>query len=388
VPKIRIAIDLPALTRALTAGLRSLTARFPRKTPIAAMAGTAAALLRRVPPKAAALAGAGLLVIGGGAYGLLSGNQHPPMIPRVVVPVEDPKAKAAAEAAAAEAAAAKARPAAINSPYDPVAMVPAPVEDLIEESLQGPLPRIGPNGRTPWQVYARPFVHDDARPRIALVVGGLGVSGSATTRVLETLPGPVTLAFSPHSDLLSPWFDQARRQGHEVLLSVPMEPLGFPRDDPGPNALLNALNAEQNVQRLRWTLSRVSGYVGATTLSGSRFTATPEAMRPILGELRQRGLIFFDSRTSPRSVATVEATKLGLPRAVADSQIDRIPSRSAIDAELRALENIARTDGVAVGLANPYPVTLERLGQWLPTLEAKGIVLAPITAVVNKQADR
>ena len=92
-------------------------------------------------------------------------------IPRIVVPVLSPNSGGVIHSEPAKAAAPS-----VNSPYDPVPMVPAPVAGLIEESPRGPLPRIGADGRTPWQTYARPFFHDDKRPRIALVVGPMGIS--------------------------------------------------------------------------------------------------------------------------------------------------------------------------------------------------------------------
>ena len=276
----------------------------------------------------------------------------------------------------------------VNSPYDPVPMAPAPAAGLIEESPRGPLPRIGADGRTPWQTYARPFFHDDKRPRIALVIGPMGISSNATSRAIEGLPGAVTLAFSPTADQLGIWVDQARRLGHEVMLDLPMEPADFPRNDPGPNTMLVSLDPDRNQQRLLSALGRVSGYVGVTSLSGSRFTGAPDSIRPILTEVNRRGLMFLDALAGARSPAAREATKIGLPRAIGDGFIDAIPSKAAIEAQLRNLEEAARLDGAAVGIATPYPVTLDHLSQWIKTLEAKGIVLAPITALVNKQADR
>jgi uncharacterized protein len=303
-------------------------------------------------------------------------------IPRIVVPVLSPNSGGVIHPEPAKAAVS------VNSPYDPVPMAPAPAAGLIEESPRGPLPRIGADGRTPWQTYARPFFHDDKRPRIALVIGPMGISSNATSRAIEGLPGAVTLAFSSTADQLAIWVDQARRLGHEVMLDLPMEPADFPRNDPGPNTMLVSLDPDRNQQRLLSTLGRVSGYVGITSLSGSRFTGSPDSIRPILGEVNRRGLMFLDALAEARSPAAREATKMGLPRAIGDGLIDAVPSKAAIEAQLRNLEEAARLDGAAVGIATPYPVTLDHLSQWIATLEAKGIVLAPITALVNKQADR
>ena len=303
-------------------------------------------------------------------------------IPRIVVPVLSPDSGGVIHSEPAKVAVS------VNSPYDPVPMALAPVAGLIEESPRGPLPRIGADSRTPWQTYARPFFHGDKRPRIALVIGPMGISSNSTSRAIEGLPGAVTLAFSSTADQLAIWVDQARRLGHEVMLDLPMEPADFPRNDPGPNTMLVSLDPDRNQQRLLSTLGRVSGYVGVTSLSGSRFSGTPDSIRPILGEVNRRGLMFLDAQAGTRSPAAREATKIGLPRAIGDGFIDAVPSKAAIEAQLRNLEEAARLDGVAVGIATPYPVTLDYLSQWIATLEAKGIVLAPITALVNKQADR
>ena len=59
--------------------------------------------------------------------------------------------------------------------------------------------------------------------------------------------------------------DLARAQGHEVMLEMPMEPTGYPDNDPGPQTLLTTLTAEQNLDRLYWHLSRFQGYAGIAT---------------------------------------------------------------------------------------------------------------------------
>lgn len=271
----------------------------------------------------------------------------------------------------------------------PAGLAPAPDPALIEQTALGPLPRIGADGREPWQVYARPFDRSDARPRIAVVVSGLGRSSAATEAAIQDLPGEVTLAFLPYGQDLQHWINLARAAGHEVLLNLPMEPLDYPANDPGPNTLLTALSMEQNQSRLNWTLSRVTGYVGVTNHMGSRFTASEEAMAPVIETLKSRGLLFLDSREAVRSTGAILATKLQVPRAIVDRFVDkRNASRVAIDANLAEVERVAAADGVALAMGQQYPVTIERLRVWLDTLADKGVAVAPISAVVNMQADR
>ena len=113
----------------------------------------------------------------------------------------------------------------------------------------------------------------------------------------------MTFAFAPYGIDLERWVARARGEGHEVLLQVGMEPFDYPDNDPGPQTLLTSLTPEQNIDRLHWFLSRFQGYVGVTSLMGARFTATDQALAPVLREVGKRGLIYFDDGTSPRSVA-------------------------------------------------------------------------------------
>jgi len=270
----------------------------------------------------------------------------------------------------------------------PVALAASRNDALLEKTSAGLLPRPGEDGMAPWQYFARPFPQDDPRPRIAIVLTDMGVSRRATDTAVARLPGAVTLAFQAELDGLQAMIDQARADGHEVLLSVPMEPMGYPLNDPGPGTLLTSLSDERNVERLEKAMGSAMGYVGLTSTTGTLFTTRAENLRPILQQVQRRGLLFVDSWLVTASQATRLATELSLPRALADVQIDRVASPIGIDAQLAELERLAKINGVAVGFAQPLPVTIERLAEWAATLRDRGVVLAPVSAVVNRQADR
>jgi hypothetical protein len=282
-------------------------------------------------------------------------------------------------------------PAAVSPPPPPVAaaklgegQLALPDPALAERAKDGVLPMIGRDGRQPWQVYARPFDPNDKRPRVALAVANMGLSAAATDQAINGMPGGVTLVFAPFADGLKDTVARARGKGHEVLLSVPMEPEGYPRSDPGPQTLLASLSEVENQDRLAWALTRAEGYVGIANLTGSRFAASPRHLEPVLKTLRQRGLLFLDRwANSPQAPALQLAKDLGLPVAGVQMVVDQEPARSAIDGRLAELERIARRDGRAVGLALPYPLSLERIAVWASGLEARGVALAPVSAVVS-----
>lgn len=259
----------------------------------------------------------------------------------------------------------------------------APDPGLVQHTARGPLPVIGADGRKPWQVYARPVDTADKRPRVSIVITALGLSSAATEAAIQGLPGAITLAFAPYSRRLPEWIALARAAGHEVLLNLPLEPVNYPAFDPGPRTLLTSLSEQENKERLLWTLSRGTGYVGVADFMGSKFTMSREHMIPILLALNDRGLLFLDSRSAPRSQARDVARDVGIPFASAARFVDEWASREAIDARLSELERLAREQGAALGMALPYPVSLERIATWSARLEKAGIALVPVSAIAR-----
>jgi len=252
---------------------------------------------------------------------------------------------------------------------------------LLEDGRYGPMPRIAPDGRRPLVAHARPFDPDDPRPRLALLVVGLGLQDRLTSRAID-LPGEVSLHLSAYATEFDAWAERARAAGHEVLLDLPMEPLDYPADDPGPDVLLADATAEENLDRLSWLLARTTGYVGLAG-RGGRFAGS-EQESAVLGELTRRGLGLVELG-SDRLAGTAAA--LDLPYIATPAPIDQEPSATAIDRSLAALEAAALTRGGALGVAQAYPVSLERLERWTATLAAKGLALAPLSAFLIEDGD-
>src|SRR5262249_28052576 len=144
--------------------------------------------------------------------------------------------------------------------------------------------------------------------------------------------------------------DRAREAGHEILVEVPMEPFDFPESDPGPHALLVAASAEENLNRLQWSISRVTGFVGVTNLLGGRFLGEQNAIEPVLHETARRGLLFFDDGANASSLALTGARHVKAPIATGTFALDAIQTRDAVDKKLLELEAEARRNGSAIGV--------------------------------------
>ena len=258
---------------------------------------------------------------------------------------------------------------------------------LLENSRYGMIP-VASEGMKPFRAYAGGT--DAIRalaaktPSIAIVITGLGVGAAKTTDAIMKLPPAVTLAFIPYGSDPPKLVERARAQKHEVLLQLPMEPFDYPDNDPGPQTLLTTLNAEQNVDRLAWHMSRFQGYVGVANFMGSRFVTSDAALAPVVKDAARRGLGWLDDGSAPRSVAGVIAEGQAMPFAKGDVTIDATPTPAEIDRALGRLETLAKERGTAVGIASALPVSIERIGNWAKQLENRGILLVPLTTAMLK----
>jgi hypothetical protein len=251
----------------------------------------------------------------------------------------------------------------------------APIAGLTAPGPGGLLPIIAPDGRMPWKAYARPFA-DNGRPKVALVIGGLGLNAKATRDAIERLPPEITLSFVPYADGLQGWIDLARSNGHEVLLEIPMEPLDFPDNDPGPYTLMANDPPSQTVTRLEWLMARATGYFGVTNYLGGRFVSSDKGMNAFAQSLRQRGLAFIDDGSAAKR-------GMNIPRASAGRIVDDQLDSDAIDRELLNLEAQALQNGAALGSGFAYPLTIAQVQKWAASVGQRGYALAPASAVMS-----
>ncbi len=222
-------------------------------------------------------------------------------------------------------------------------------------------------------------------PMIALVIDDIGPARAWSTMALD-LPQPVTLAILPYTRDAPRWAARAQASGHEILLHMPMEPLGL--EDPGPGALLKRLPTVQNRQRLLAALLRVPGVVGVNNHMGSRFTSCASCIGEVANILQNQGLIFLDSVTSQKSAAARVIGKAGVPIIRRDVFLDDLDTPAAIATQMKRAEALALRDGVTVVIAHPRPHSMAALQGWQDRLAAKGIRMVSLrTALVQRHAN-
>ena len=257
-----------------------------------------------------------------------------------------------------------------------------PDEALIEETPEGKLPVVAEDGTRPVDRYARPW--SGARgTRIAIVIGGLGLSQTGTQRALDTLPEEITLAFAATGNSLFRWMPEARRGGHEILLQVPLEPFDYPDNNPGRLTLLHKDSEAENIKRLHQAMGRMTNYTGIMNHLGGRFLADAAALEPVMRDISNRGLLFLDDGTSAQSLSGTYAKAFGAPHAFADIILDQEVSRTAVLQKLDELERIALRKGSAIGVASAFDESVDAVTEWAREASGRGIEIVGVSVLAD-----
>ena len=266
---------------------------------------------------------------------------------------------------------------------------PAPLAEVSEAGPYGTLPRIGSGNKKPQNVYARTvsagIIHSDM-PKVAILLGGMGLNAELTKKAIATLPGEVTFAFAPYGEDLQAQVNKARARGHEIMLQLPLEPFGYPATNPGPKTLMTGADAKVNLDALTWHMGRFAGYTGITNYMGAKFLGDVQALRPVLAELKKRGLVFLDDGAANRSMSSQVGQVIGLPVKSATKMIDADPAQQSIEQALDELEAEAKTNGFAIGTGTGLDVTIDVIEEWSRSLAEKGILLVPVSAAYRGRA--
>ncbi len=205
-------------------------------------------------------------------------------------------------------------------------------------------------------------------PKIAIIIDDLGYDKRMASKFLE-LDAKLSFSVLPHSPFQRMIAIAIHRSGRDVLLHLPMEPLEYPDIDPGDGTLLCSMDPDELLDQLRKDLDAVPFVAGINNHMGSRLTQDSAKMRQVFTILKRRNLFFVDSLTNPGSRCAQAAKLLQVKFAERNVFLDHAQDPYAIRFQIKRLLTIAKTKGRAIGIAHPYPVTLQVLREELPNIE-------------------
>jgi polysaccharide deacetylase 2 family uncharacterized protein YibQ len=228
----------------------------------------------------------------------------------------------------------------------------------------------------------RPTLDPSQRGRLAILLDDAGQS-TELIEVASALPseiGAAILPFLPHSSATAV---QLHKTGHEVWVHLPMEPEGYPLNDPGPGAILLSMTEAEVRSALHAAVNSVPNAVGVNNHMGSRATANLKTMTWVMQELGARNLAFIDSRTTVRTVAEEAARYQGVAAGRRHVFLDNTRTESAIRKQLDEAVYLARSQGSAIAIGHFTSITVRVLERELPKLKQRGADLVPPTKLLK-----
>jgi polysaccharide deacetylase 2 family uncharacterized protein YibQ len=205
-------------------------------------------------------------------------------------------------------------------------------------------------------------------PRLALVIDDLGYAAPELVTRLCAQNSPFSVAVLPFQEFTKESAEIAHARGKEVLLHLPMEPIGYPgpSKDPGPGAVMFDLPESEMRLLVRKALDGIPHRKGVNNHMGSRITPDRKRMTWILEEIRAKQCFFLDSRTEKDSVAFDIAAELKIPAVQRKVFLDDDKSFEQMSKQWDRALGIARKEGQVVIIGHIYPETIEALERLIP----------------------
>jgi polysaccharide deacetylase 2 family uncharacterized protein YibQ len=217
---------------------------------------------------------------------------------------------------------------------------------------------------------------------VAIIIDDMG-SSLQEARSLIDIGVPLTFAIIPGLAKGKAVDALAHDNGYGIMIHMPMEPKGYPQQRLEYNGLLLSQSDDEIVRRLTSYFPLVPHATGANNHMGSRFTEDRQKMTLVMSVLKDHGMFFVDSVTSPSSVGMALAREAGVPAAARSVFLDNVQDVAAITAQLRQLADKARRHGAAVGICHPHRATIQALAQTLPVMREEGIRFVKVATLVR-----
>lgn len=229
--------------------------------------------------------------------------------------------------------------------------------------------------------YDKILITTPRRKQIAIIVDDFGnYNGPLLQDFIRTNPA-VTFAIMPDTKHGREVLEGAKANGHECIIHIPMEPLDYPKSNPGTNAIYVQLSPREIENRMEDYIHQLPGCVGANNHMGSFASADPAVMQAVMRVLKRNNLYFVDSRTTSESVAYTIAQKSLVQAYKRDLFIDEPNlSEANLRKQLASLQQLRSSQDYAVVIMHCHTKQhLDYLNRFLRSVPALGYDVVPIS---------
>lgn len=216
---------------------------------------------------------------------------------------------------------------------------------------------------------------------ITIVIDDFGDIGGKLLEGFFALDPEVCFAIFPDAPYTDQTVRLANRQGRDYIIHVPMEPIGYPKVNPGKNAILAQHNEAQVRKILGGHLAKMPQSLGINNHMGSLATSDPQLMQSVINVLKDHGKLFLDSRTTNVSVAYQTAQKSSIKAFRNDLFLDSPNiSQSTMNSKLSQINRLADSKRHVIAITHCHSIEkLEYLKEIIRKLKSAGFTLIPLS---------
>lgn len=266
----------------------------------------------------------------------------------------------------------------------PKSGVVASIKKLIQESTSGSLKDV-PQETASTADKAKAVVDRQTHPkvvkgRLAIVIDDCG-SDMKTLQGLNDLPVPLTYAVMPNKPYTSESAEAGYDAGRKIFVHLPMEPLNVKSSE---EVYIGKDMSDGEVKdTAKSLLDQVPHAVGMNNHQGSGATADSRLMKAVMSVVKQRHLLYLDSRTNVDSVGEQTASAMGIGTTRNNLFIDNDKDVASIKKRILQGGQIAKSNGSAVIIGHCRPNTLTALKESIDALHSEGIDVVFVTDLMQ-----
>ncbi|MBQ7611914.1 MAG: divergent polysaccharide deacetylase family protein [Spirochaetaceae bacterium] len=198
-----------------------------------------------------------------------------------------------------------------------------------------------------------------------------------------TLPFPSTIAVLPGLTHSKEAAHNIRQSKHELILHQPMQALNK-NLNPGPGAITSEMTVEQAKAIFSKNLDEIAPLAGANNHEGSLITADYRLMKAVLEVIKEKNLIFLDSRTNAETQAPTVAQELNMNILERNIFLDNSKNREDMLAQIELGLTHARKTGRCIMIGHVFTGELAALLKELyPKLIQQGFHFARLSEIMQ-----
>ncbi|AXP45266.1 divergent polysaccharide deacetylase family protein [Haemophilus influenzae] len=204
-----------------------------------------------------------------------------------------------------------------------------------------------------------------AQSKLAIVIDDVGYHSKEDAAIFA-MPREISVAIIPAAPYARARNQEAKSQGRDILIHMPMQPVSAVQIEDG--GLHLGMSEAQVNDRVNTAKNIVRDAIGMNNHMGSAATADPQLMTYLMTALQEKHLFFLDSRTIGKSVAGKIAKEQGVRSLDRHIFLDDSNEFADVQRQFKAAIHYARKHGSAIAIGHPRANTIAVLQAGLNNL--------------------